>query len=97
MTNDVTNDPRVHHHEWARELELVSFAGYQLRIPGGETLGVLALFSKHPILPAEDTLLDAVSSTLALTIQQAQGEEMLRKSEFFMNKLLENHSDPGFL
>ena len=81
LTNDVTNDPRVHHHEWARELELVSFAGYQLRIPGGETLGVLALVSKHPI---------------ALTIQQAQGEEALRKSEFFMNKLLETIPIPVF-
>ncbi|MFZ3048469.1 MAG: PAS domain S-box protein [Desulfatirhabdiaceae bacterium] len=96
LTNDVTNDPRVHNHEWTRELELVSFAGYQLRIPGAETLGVLALFSKHPILPAEDALLDSLSSTLALTIQQAQGEEALRKSEFFMNKLLETIPVPVF-
>ena len=45
LTNDVANDPRVHDHQWARELGLVSFAGYQLRIPNGETLGVLGLFS----------------------------------------------------
>ena len=25
LTNDVTNDPRVHNHEWAKELGLVSF------------------------------------------------------------------------
>jgi PAS domain S-box-containing protein len=96
LTNDVTNNPRVHNHEWARELELASFAGYQLRIPGVETLGVLALFSKHPILPAEDALLDALSSTLALTIQQAKGEEALQKSELFMNKLLESIPIPVF-
>ena len=30
LTNDVTHDPRVHNHEWARELGLVSFAGYRL-------------------------------------------------------------------
>jgi PAS domain S-box-containing protein len=94
LTNDVTNDPRVHNHEWARELELVSFVGYQLRIP--ETLGVLALFSKHPILPAEDALLDSLSSTLVLTIQQTQGEEALRKSESFLNKLLESIPIPVF-
>ncbi|MEI7905782.1 MAG: ATPase, partial [Bacteroidota bacterium] len=46
LTNDVVNDPKVHNHEWARELGLTSFAGYQLRIPRGETLGVVALFSK---------------------------------------------------
>jgi len=58
-----------------RELGLVSFAGYQLRIPGGETLGVLAVFAKHPILPAEDRLLDGLSSTLAFVVRQAVREE----------------------
>jgi len=28
LTNDVPNDPRVHDHAWARELGLISFAGY---------------------------------------------------------------------
>jgi len=81
LTNDVTSDPLVHNHQWARELGLVSFAGYQLRIPGGGTLGVLALFAKHPILPAEDALLDGLSSALAQAIQQAQAEAALRASE----------------
>ena len=31
LTNDVTNDPRVHDHQWARRHNLVSFAGYRLR------------------------------------------------------------------
>jgi PAS domain S-box-containing protein len=96
LTNDATNDPGMHNHEWARDLGLISFAGYQLRIPGVETLGVLALFAKHPILPAEDTMLDALSSTLALSIQQAQAEEALQKSELFLNKLLETIPIPVF-
>jgi PAS domain S-box-containing protein len=77
LTNDVTIDPLVHDHQWARELGLVSFAGYQLRIPKGDTLGVLALYAKHPILPAEDALLDALSSALAQAIQRTQIEEAL--------------------
>jgi PAS domain S-box-containing protein len=81
LTNDVTNDPRVHDREWARDLGLVSFAGYQLRVPGAEILGVLALFAKHPILPAEDALLDELSSTLAQVVQQDQADEALRESE----------------
>lgn len=81
LTNDVSKDPRVHNRGWARKLKLVSFAGYQLRIPGGEALGVLALFAKHPILPAEDAALDGLSSSIALVIQQARAEDALRESE----------------
>ncbi len=80
VTNDVQNDPRVHNHAWARELGLVSFAGYQLRTPGGETLGVLALFAKHPILADEDAALDGLGSTVARVVAQAFAEEALRES-----------------
>ncbi|MGA1980578.1 MAG: PAS domain S-box protein [Sedimentisphaerales bacterium] len=75
LTNDVVNDPRVYNREWARELGLVSFAGYQIRIPNEETIGVLALFAKHIILPAEDAKLDSISTTTAFVIQQAVAEE----------------------
>ena len=97
LTNDVTNDPRVHNHEWAHELGLVSFAGYQLRIPGAEALGVLALFAKHPMLPAEDALLDALSSALAQAIQQAQAAEALRRSETKFRTLYDSTSDAVML
>ncbi|MCX5665460.1 MAG: PAS domain S-box protein [Candidatus Omnitrophica bacterium] len=75
LTNDVVNDPRVHNHEWARELGLVSFAGYQLKIPNGETTGVMALFSKHPIAAAEDAILDSLSTTISFVVQQSIAEE----------------------
>ena len=75
--NDVQNDPRVHDRAWASELGLVSFAGYQLRTPGEETLGVLALFAKHPILADEDALLDGLGSTVALLVKRAAAEEAL--------------------
>jgi PAS domain S-box-containing protein len=77
LSNDVQNDPGVHNHAWARELGLVSFAGYQLRTPGEETLGVLALFSKHPILADEDALLDGLGTTVALLVKRAATEEAL--------------------
>jgi len=78
LTNDVTRDPRVHNHEWARELGLVSFAGYQLRPPGGNTIGVLALFSKHVISPGTDAMLEALGNTTAQVIQSARADEALR-------------------
>jgi len=81
LTNDVQNDPRVHNNDWARELGLESFAGYQLRVPGGETIGVLALFAKHPISHVEDTILDGLSSTVALVVQQAVADDTMRESK----------------
>jgi PAS domain S-box-containing protein len=82
LSNDVQHDPRVHDHAWARELALVSFAGYQLRTPGEETLGVLALFAKHPILADEDALLDGLGSTVAQLVKRAAAEESLvRRTE----------------
>ncbi|MHC9543114.1 MAG: PAS domain S-box protein [Vulcanimicrobiota bacterium] len=75
LTNDVENDPRVHNHEWAHELGLAAFAGYQLRVPDVGTLGVLALFSRHLISSAEDAMLDGLSSTIALVVQKASMEE----------------------
>ncbi|MCE5339957.1 MAG: PAS domain S-box protein [Planctomycetaceae bacterium] len=81
LTNDVQNDPRVHNNQWARELGLKSFAGYQLKVPGGETLGVLALFAKHTILPAEDAILDGLSNAAAFVVQQSVADEAIRQSK----------------
>lgn len=81
ICNDVQNDPRVHNREWARELGLESFAGYQLRVPNGETIGVLALFAKHRILADEDSLLDGLGSAVALVIQQSVAEEAHKQKE----------------
>jgi len=93
ITNDVQNDPRVHNHEWARDLGLVSFAGYQLRIPGEQTIGVLALFAKHPISQWEDAMLDGLGSTAALVVRQAEGQEALRSSEENFRGLFESSRD----
>ena len=80
LTNDVQNDPRVHNREWAKEIGLVSFAGYQLRPPGGDALGVLALFSKQPITSEEDAQLDILSNMTTQVIQTARVDEELLES-----------------
>jgi len=77
ITNEVLRDPNIHNHEWAKEKDLASFAGYQLRPPGGEALGVMALFSKQPITGEEDAQLNILSNTVTQVIQTARVDEML--------------------
>lgn len=81
LTNDVHNDDRVHDREWARQLGLVAFAGYQLRVPNGEVLGVLGLFAKHPIRPVEDAILDGLGSAVALAVRQTRADDARRTLE----------------
>ncbi len=87
--NDVQNDHRIHDREWARNLELESFAGYQLRALGGKTVGVLALFGGHPIPSDEHAMIDGLSSTAALVVQQAAAEEELLNSKNQYSALFE--------
>lgn len=81
LTNEVTVDPRVHDRDWARRLGLTAFAGYQIRMPDGPALGVLALFSKHAISPDDDSRLEGLSSTIGLVVQKAAAEEAQARLE----------------
>jgi PAS domain S-box-containing protein len=80
VTNDVTSDPRVHDHDWARSLELISFAGYRLLSADGTPIGVLALFSKYAIAPNDAALLEGLANTTAQVTQTAMAENALRES-----------------
>ena len=46
LINDVQQNPQVHDRKWAKELGLVSFAGYRLQSPGG------ARWACSPFLPS---------------------------------------------
>jgi len=93
LTNEVTTDPRVHNHEWAKELGLVSFAGYRLMHTDGKHLGVLALFSKHPISPEQDALLEGIAHVTSMVIHASRTENALSKSEEFAKRVVESSSD----
>lgn len=80
LTNDVEHNERVHNRDWAKELGLKAFAGYQLRPPEGDTTGVLALFSKNKITQDEDALLEALGATTAQVIQAAQDDKAIKQS-----------------
>ena len=97
LTNDVQRDPSIHDHEWAKSLGLVANAGYRLRPPDGETLGVLILFAKFEISPDMDATLEGLNRALALVIQKDIAERTLAESEDRYRTLFETANDAIYL
>ncbi len=93
LTNDVTRDPRVHNHPWARELGLVSFAGCRLLARDGTSIGVLALFSKRALSSEEAALLQTIAGTASSVIQVSKSLDALRESENKYRLIAENTAD----
>jgi two-component system, cell cycle sensor histidine kinase and response regulator CckA len=93
LTNDATHDPRVHNHAWARELGLVSFAGYRLVDSNGVPIGVLAVFSKQPILAEEDLLLEGIAHATAQVLRSTRAEAALSYERDLWRTLLDNSPD----
>ena len=81
VTNDVTRDPRVHDHEWAASLGLVSFAGFRLVSPDRKPIGVLAFFSRQPISPEITGFLQDIATTASQVVRTGMVEMALRESE----------------
>jgi PAS domain S-box-containing protein len=97
ITDDVINDPRIHDHEWARKLGLVSFAGYRLLLATGRVIGVLALFSKEAISSEEDAQFESLAGTTAQIIQTTMAEEALRESEERLRAIFEAAKKVSFI
>ncbi len=95
ITNDVTHDPRVHDHEWAASLGLVSFAGFRLVSAEGNPIGVLALFSRQPISPEITGFLKDLAATASQIVRTGimeralrENEEEIRQSEVFLRRVI---------
>jgi len=77
LTNTVLVDRDVSDKDWARREGMVAFAGYPLQI-GPQLVGVLGLFSRHPLEDSTLAVLASVADSLALGIVRKQAEEQLR-------------------
>jgi PAS domain S-box-containing protein len=97
ITNDLANDLRVHDHEWAQSLGLVSFAGFRLISPDGKPVGVLALFRKRAINPREGKYLEDLAGTTSLVIQTGKAEAVLRENEARFREIFNNSNDAVYL
>ena len=64
VTNDVINDPRIKHHDWAKKEKLKSFAAYPL-LYKGDAVAVLAMFSKKKLSHLDFEILGIFSDQLS--------------------------------
>jgi len=64
VTNDVINDPRIKHPEWAKKEKLKSFGAYPL-IYKGKVVAVLAMFSKKELSHIDFEILGVFSDQLS--------------------------------
>jgi PAS domain S-box-containing protein len=80
LTNSVQSDPRVSDQAWAAREGMVAFAGYPLLLEN-RVLGVLAMFSRHPLREDVLRILGSVADSLALGIERKRGQNALAESE----------------
>jgi PAS domain S-box-containing protein len=88
LTNDVLDDPRISDRAWAEKEGMVSFAGYPLSV-GDRTIGVLAMFSRKPVMPETTETLASGADLIAQGIERKHAEDKLRDSERSLRQLTE--------
>ena len=64
VSNDVSHDPRIKHHDWARKEKLKSFAGYPLMY-NKKVVAVIALFSSKQFSPSDFEVLGIFSEQIS--------------------------------
>ena len=64
VSNDVSHDPRIKHHDWAKKEKLKSFAGYPLMY-NKKVVAVIALFSTKQFSPSDFEVLGIFSEQIS--------------------------------
>jgi PAS domain S-box-containing protein len=80
FTNDVATDPHIRDHQWAKDLGLVSFAGYKLRDGNGDSIGVFGMFAKHAISEEDNAFLAGLAEMTSRVILEHRADEELRET-----------------
>jgi PAS domain S-box-containing protein len=80
LTNRVQTDERVSDKEWARQEEMISFAGYPLLVEG-RTVGVIAMFARQPLEPDIIEALESVAPIIAQGVERKRTQGALREMQ----------------
>jgi PAS domain S-box-containing protein len=83
LTNDVQNDPHISDKDWARQEQMVAFAGYPLVLED-RLVGVMGMFSQKPLSESTVEALSFAAGIIAQGIERKRTEEALRRSEAFL-------------
>jgi signal transduction histidine kinase len=81
ITNSAATDPQVGDHAWVKSLGLVSFVGYRLHDAVGDSVGVMAMFAKHPVGEEDDVFLSHLAETTSKVIIDHEAQEQLRQAQ----------------
>jgi PAS domain S-box-containing protein len=92
LTNSVQGDEQVHDQEWARREGLVAFAGHPLLVQG-RLVGVIGIFSRHPLTETTARTLETLADEIALGIDHKRAEEALQREQVFLKALLASVSE----
>jgi signal transduction histidine kinase len=79
IANDLVNDPRTEHPEWAEQERIIALAGYPLMVEG-RLVGVLAMFARQGLGPDTLEALASVADTIAQGAERKQAEQALRQA-----------------
>jgi PAS domain S-box-containing protein len=80
LTNTVQTDERVSDKEWARQEQMISFAGYPLLVEG-RTVGVIAMFARQPLEADIIKALESVAPIIAQGVERKRTQDTLRETQ----------------
>jgi PAS domain S-box-containing protein len=92
LTNNVFDEPSID-QEWAEREGMVAFAGYPILLDD-QLIGVIAMFTRHPIQVSNFEALEFAAREIALGIRRKQAEEALQASEAELRALFSAMPDP---
>ncbi|MBN3907930.1 MAG: AAA family ATPase [Nostoc sp. NMS1] len=92
LTNNVFDESSID-KEWAKREGMVAFAGYPILLDE-QLVGVIAMFTRHPIPSSNFEALEFSAREIALGIRRKQAEEALQASEAELRALFCAMPDP---
>jgi PAS domain S-box-containing protein len=93
VTNEPWSLPEMEERKWMKKKGIASFAALRLVDLAQNTIGVMALFSKHPMASDDKAFLENMGATASQVIQTNLAEEARAESEAKYRRIFDTISD----